>query len=433
MASHHHHLRHHPTAATFCCCCPPYPPCHHHPPLPPPPDCNPIYHHPPQPHLYPAPTPISDSHQHRPSFREGYYDEERETQHTIASLLRRISVLESALRGSTSSSSYSLRDAAARTIQAHFRAFLLRRSRTLRQLKDLASIKSALAILKSSVTKQIQFDYDLMYHQAMELARKLDTVQGGDPMIRDGKYLVKRELVKFLDFMDRFYVERVSSSSGVNMRYKKSNSRIRVPNGEREMGNLKSGGAKTVAMEKLRGLVERIDKIKEELDEGEEISVIDGPDDFVKQHSVSGRNNMNLANQFYRARPKVKKSVSFADDGKVCRVLKGNSNPILDEDDDDDDDDDDDGDSVSLVRRDFENGDVCREVEENEVSSKEDDDGEEDEVEAHLENVRNEGIMQRKMYNQGEDDGIEFSAPLPLKMEKRADFIDKRKKSTLDL
>ncbi|CAA0820275.1 BAG family molecular chaperone regulator 8-chloroplastic [Striga hermonthica] len=428
MASHHHHLSHRPTAASFCCCCPPYPPCHHHPPPPPlPPDCHPIYHHPPQPHLYPAQTPISDSHQHRPSFRELYYDEERETQHTIASLLRRIAALESALRGRTSSSAYYLRDAAARTIQAHFRAFLLRRSRTLRQLKDLASIKSSLGVLKSSVTKQILFDYDLMYHQAMELARKLDTVQGGDPMIQDGKNLVKRELVKFMDFMDGFYIERVSSSSGVNMRYKQSNSRIRVPNGKREMGNLKSGSAKNVTMEKLRGLVERIEKIKEELDEDEENSVIDGSDVFVQNHCVSGINNMNLANQYYRARPKLKKSVSFADDGEICRVLNRNSESILE------DNDDDNGDSVGLVRRDFENGDVGREVEENEVLSKEDDDGEEDEVEAHLENLRNECIMQRKMYKQGEDDGIDFSVPLPLKMEKGANFIDKRKKLTLDL
>ncbi|CAA0828381.1 BAG family molecular chaperone regulator 8-chloroplastic [Striga hermonthica] len=432
MAS-HHHLRHHPAAASYCCCCPPYSSCHHHPPPPPPPDHHPFYHQPPQPS---SQIHLPDSHQYHTRFRERYLMEERDTQATIASLLRRIAALESALRGrSSAATSRSLRDAAARTIQSHFRAFLLRRSRTLRQLKDLASIKSALGVLKSSVTKQIHSDYDLIYQQAMVLALELDTVQGGDPMIRDGKSLVKKDLIKFMDFLDGFYVRRVSSSSGVNMTLERRNSNIRVPKGGRKMVNVKSGDVKSVTMEKLRGLVERIDKIAEELDEDEESKVVESPEVFMKKHCVSGSKNMNLAKQLYGVRPKVKKSVSFADDGKFYCVLGRNSEPILNDDDDDDDDDD----RVKLVSRDFEDNDVCREVEEDEVSLKEADD-EEDEEEARLENDNNaekttyEGNFERRICdNQGEEDGTAFSAPLPFTMETRSTLMDKRKKMAHDL
>ncbi|GER49343.1 calmodulin-binding family protein, partial [Striga asiatica] len=452
------HLRHHPAASSYCCCFPPYSSCHHHPP--PPPDYHRFYHQPPQPS---SQIHLPDSHQYHTRFRGRYLVEERDARATIASLLRRIAALESALRGrSSASTSHSLRDAAARTIQSHFRAFLLRRSRTLRQLKDLATIKSALGVLKSSVTKQIHFDYDLIYQQAMDLALELDAVQGGDPMIRDGKSLVKRELNKFMDFLDGFYVRRVSSSSGVNMRLESPNSNIRVPEGGRKMVNVKSGGVKSVTMEKLRGLVERIDKIAEELDEDEESKVVESPEVFMKKHCVSGSKNMNLAKQLYGVRPKVKKSVSFADDGKFYCVLGRNSEPILNDDDDDDYDrelygirpkvkksvsfagdgkvysvlgrnsepilnDDDDDDRVKLVSRDFEDNDVCREVEEDEVSLKEADD-EEDEEEARLENDKNS----EKATYEGEEDCTAFSAPLPFTMETRGNLIDKRTKMARD-
>ncbi|KAK6155034.1 hypothetical protein DH2020_009282 [Rehmannia glutinosa] len=433
MAS-HHRIRHHSTAASYCYCCSPYSPSHHHPPPPPPPDCYPVFHPPPQPHLYSAQTHLPNLHQYHPHFQQRWYEEEIENQHTISSLLRRIAALESALRSrSSSSSSRSLRDAAARTIQTHFRAFLLRRSRTLRQLKDLAYIKSALSILKSSVSKQTHFDYDVVYHQAMELVLKLDAIQGGDPMIRDGKISVRRELSNFFDFIDGFYLERRGVSNGVNMRYERGNVKFRVPNGGKKVGNVKCGGLKSVNMEKLRGLAERIDKLAEELDE-EEIEVIEIPNVSTKKHGDSGNKTGGLVKRLGGVQPKVKKSVSFADNGKVYRVLRRNSEPILDENDDD---------SIDRVR-DLED-DLCREVEEIGVTSKEaDDDDDDEEVEAQSENggsmnssdgerdvrshPRNGVNFERKMYNQGGADKIAYSAPLPLKMETRADVIDKRKK-----
>ncbi|KAL3624041.1 hypothetical protein CASFOL_032857 [Castilleja foliolosa] len=373
--SSHHHLRHHPAASSYCYCCPPCTQCHHHPPPPPPSDCHQFYHPPPHPHLYSAQTHLPISHQNHSRSQESYLESGIETQQTIASLLRRISTLESALRGrSSSSSSYSLRAAAARTIQTHFRAFLLRRSRTLRQLKDLASIKSTLSYLKCSVSKQTHFDYDAVYHQARALALKLDSIKGCDPMIRDGKCSVRRELNKFLDFISGFYTD---------WRYERINVKNRVPNGERKMGNK---GLKNASMEKLRGLVERIDKLAEELNESE---VNESPgNSFIEKQCVSGNKKGGVVKQLCEVQPKVKKSVSFADDdGNVYRVLR-NSEPTADDDDDDDD--------------------ICREVEEIGSGSKDDD----DEVEAHSENdsedekdlrsnyIRSGGDFETKKYDQ---------------------------------
>ncbi|KAL6551595.1 hypothetical protein OROGR_007749 [Orobanche gracilis] len=428
MASHHHHLRHYPTAASYCYCSPPYSLCHHHPP--PQPDWHPLYHPPPQPHLYSAQTNLPNSHQCHPRSQERCFEEERETQHTISSLLHRIATLESALR--SRSSPHSLREAAARTIQTHFRAFLLHRSRTIRQLKALASLKSTLGFLKSSVSKQTHFDYDVVYHHAMELVGRLDTIQGGDPMIRDGKKSVRRELNNFLDFIDGFDIEHMGVSSGINVRYKRCNMKNKVPGGEKRVSNMKRGELRSATMEKLRGLVERIDKLSEEMDDEEESKVIESPDDvFMEKYRVCDNVKAGLVKQVRGVQSKLKKSVSFADNVKVYSLEKNYS------------DDDGNIDRVKFVSRDFED-DLCREVEEIGVSSKEaendDDDVEEvPEVEVHSENgcvdekesrscLRSGGDFGRRIYNQHEVDNAAFSAPLPLKMETRAGMIDKRKK-----
>ncbi|KAL2240364.1 BAG family molecular chaperone regulator 8, chloroplastic [Sesamum indicum] len=426
MASHHHLC--HPSTASYCrCYSTSYSACHHHPP-----DSHFLFHPPPQPNLCSAQTHLPNSQHYYPHFRESSFQEERQTHPTIVSLLRRIAVLESALH-SRSSSLQSVRDAAARTIQSYFRAFLLRRSRTLRQLKDLASIKSTLRSLKSSVSERTHFDYDVIYRKAMNLLLKLDAIQGGDPMIRDGRSSIRRELNKFLDSIDGFCLERRVLSSGVNVRYDRNNVKHSVANGERNMGNVQCGDLRSVDVEKLRGLVERIDRLAEELDEVES-EVIESPSVLAKQHGVSGNKCGGLVRQHSGVQPKVKKSVSFADNGKVYRVFRRNSEPFLVESYDDSID----GDSAG---RDLKN-DFDGEVEEFGVQLKEAED--DDEVEAHTESggslhssdgekdsriyLRSEGNSGSKMYNQGEADDFTFSAPLPLKMESRTDLIDKRKK-----
>ncbi|GAB4831720.1 hypothetical protein Ancab_005732 [Ancistrocladus abbreviatus] len=126
------------------------------------------------------------------------------------SLLQRVNNLESSLHrfSFSSSCSFSLRDIAARTIQTHFRAYLVRRSRALRQLKELASIKSSLNSLKSSLSLQTYLDVDSLSRKATDLLLQVDAIQGGDQMIRDSKKSITQEIVRFLDLVDGVCVGR---------------------------------------------------------------------------------------------------------------------------------------------------------------------------------------------------------------------------------
>ncbi|KAL0310221.1 UNVERIFIED_CONTAM: BAG family molecular chaperone regulator 8, chloroplastic [Sesamum calycinum] len=370
MASHHHPAAASSPASCYChCCYATYTPCLHHPP--PPPDSH--LHHPPyQPNLYSGISHLPNLNQYHDHFQEHYFQEGRQTQPTVSSLLRRIAALESSLRrrSSQTSSSQSLRYAAARTIQTHFRAFLVRRSRTLRQLKELASIKSTLGILKSSVSERTHFDFDAIYRKAMNLLLKLDTIQG-------------------------FCVERRVLASGVNLRYRGNDLKSRVSSPQRKLDNVKCGDLKRVNVEKLRGLVERIDKLAEELDEQQE-------------------------------------------NGKVYRVTRRNHKPFLEEYCDGSIDRD------NLVDEEKElEDDLCREIEEIGLSSRvaEDDD---DDLEVHSENEgslpssdgeknprncsKSNGDSERKRHGQDGTDDFIFHAPLPAKMEIRGDSVDKRKK-----
>ncbi|CAN6327634.1 unnamed protein product [Urochloa humidicola] len=97
---------------------------------------------------------------------------------------------------------------AARTIQAHFRRFLARRSRTLRQLKELAVLRSKAAAIRGSLSgRRGCADPAAISEAAMGLLLRLDAIQGGDPMIREGKRAVSRELSRILEFVDKVLVK----------------------------------------------------------------------------------------------------------------------------------------------------------------------------------------------------------------------------------
>ncbi|CAD6271604.1 unnamed protein product [Miscanthus lutarioriparius] len=99
-------------------------------------------------------------------------------------------------------------DRAARTIQAHFRRFLARRSRTLRQLKELAVLRSKAAAIRGSLSgRRGGADPAAVSEAAMGLLLWLDAIQGGDPMIREGKRAVSRELTRILEFVDKVLIK----------------------------------------------------------------------------------------------------------------------------------------------------------------------------------------------------------------------------------
>ncbi|KAG8086079.1 hypothetical protein GUJ93_ZPchr0010g8145 [Zizania palustris] len=102
----------------------------------------------------------------------------------------------------------SARERAARTIQAHFRRVLVRRSRTLRQLKELAVLRSKAAALRGSLSgRRGAGDPAGISEATMNLLFHLDAIQGEDPMIREGKRAVSRELTRILEFVDKVLVK----------------------------------------------------------------------------------------------------------------------------------------------------------------------------------------------------------------------------------
>ncbi|XXG46765.1 hypothetical protein AAC387_Pa02g1526 [Persea americana] len=223
MASHHHtHNPHHPTCCCRYSCC-----ASSHPSL-----------------LSPSPSPsLSDSllqiiashllQSPPPNFQSKYqhlHHQQTQTQTQsqsqtqtlllLQSLLSRVSALESSLHHLSSPPSQtpppppppsqtspppplpSLRNLAARTIQTHFRAFLVRRSQTLRNLKDLATIRSNFVSLKSSLLDEAHHTPDAVSQEASDLLIKLDSIQSRDSLINEGKRAIRAELSQFLESVE---------------------------------------------------------------------------------------------------------------------------------------------------------------------------------------------------------------------------------------
>lgn len=91
-------------------------------------------------------------------------------------------------------------------IQARFRRFLVRRSQTLGYLKRLASIKSNVVALRSSISGDSGAEPEDLSRRAFDLLLQLDSIQSSDPMIRDGKRAVSREVTGILDFVEKVLV-----------------------------------------------------------------------------------------------------------------------------------------------------------------------------------------------------------------------------------
>ncbi|KAL5723072.1 hypothetical protein ACHQM5_006516 [Ranunculus cassubicifolius] len=192
-------------------------------------------------------------HQHQQQNQHKYHKHSHQDQQQrnqgqqvllLNSLLKRIEALESSLKHVSSSkttnkpspSAKSLREFAARTIQIHFRAFLVRRSRTLRNLKHLAIIKSSFNSLKALISDKPYFNHQVVSEKAMDLLHKLDSIQGGDPMIRDGKRAICRELVQILEYIDEMSIRRkqIYSNTMKKVRFAEDNHGYRACNGGNE-------------------------------------------------------------------------------------------------------------------------------------------------------------------------------------------------------
>ncbi|KAL5231414.1 hypothetical protein ABZP36_030190 [Zizania latifolia] len=161
------------------------------------------------PHCFPSapvPPPRPNHRRHRVAAHQDVEEEEKED--APPSPPRRTRAASSA------------RERAARTIQAHFRRFLARRSRTLRQLKELAVLRSKAAALRGSLSgRRGAGDPAAISEATMDLLFHLDAIQGGDPMIREGKRTVSRELTRILEFVDKVLVkehEEIATSGALD-------------------------------------------------------------------------------------------------------------------------------------------------------------------------------------------------------------------------
>ncbi|KAL4368830.1 hypothetical protein GQ457_05G017170 [Hibiscus cannabinus] len=331
--------------------------------------------------------------------------QQEELDFILFSLVSRINALESSLqhfsRASKFSShpSLSLKDAAARVIQIHFRAFLVHRSRTLRQLKDLAFIKSSLDSLKLSVSNKTHFDNVAVSRKAMALLRKLDSYQGGDPMVREGKRSVSRDLRQFLEYIQGLVLERNKQlfKNAKNARVWGNGSKARI---------LSSNSRGT--MEKLRDRIENLERLSktEEGDDEDGDVELEGFHQVIGEtqnprFSIAGKaivsatqnTNGGVLVRRQGIQPTVKKTVSFAENGDIYRIIRSGDGDLADE-------------SVSSD----DHGGIMENlvIEENGKEM----------------NLNNE---EASCDYEIQDGDFVLTAPLPVKMEPKADLMKKRK------
>ncbi|KAJ8775170.1 hypothetical protein K2173_020174 [Erythroxylum novogranatense] len=356
----------------------------------------------------------------------GCDDNPQQTHFVVSSLLRRINALESSLSRLSPPStatyrpnpSHSLRDAAARVIQSNFRSFLVCRSRTLGQLKDLAFIRSSFTALKSSVSDKTRFSSEIVSRKAMDLLLKLDSVQGGDPMIRDGKRSISRDLIKFLEFIDDLAVKR----RGISLKSTKNASRaLRLSRG---CGDLTEKQKEIV--ENLRGRLEKISGFSRVCEnDGENVelegfvNVIGEDDHEVEDVDLSNNNGVPVKRTVAQNQPRVKKAVTFVENRNVCRVYDDSHELVLNEEgslsgESDSSDGNGGGSETDYLQ---ETKGVSKVIEKDEETV----------YEQNCDNEKNFGRnLRTNGYCQDQDRSLFFAAPVPVKMEPRAASTKKR-------
>lgn len=248
-------------------------------------------------------------------------------------------------------------------------------------------------------------------------------------MIREGKRSISRDLVRFLEFMDEVSVKR----HGLSFKTSKNVS-FGHPNGDKSRvlrTKIKNMDGQRDMIEKLRARVEKISELSK-IYQNEENAELEGflqvsyDDEENPPRFVIRGNNGRISNGVLVKRKgvqsKVKKSVSFADNGNVYRVYSDIHEPISSEDGTCLDD------SISSGHQGEEDltKTVCKGFPQ----------GTEDDEKAHSENgesprssdgersprriSRREGSHEIGGHIRVQNGNYAFSAPLPLKMESKA-------------
>lgn len=255
-------------------------------------------------------------------------------------------------------------------------------------------------------------------------------LQCGDPIVRDGKRSISRDLVLFLEFIDGVVMKRhgLSLKAVKKARFGQNVNKSRVlptkcddlGRDQREMiGKLRD------RIEKIRGFA----RVSENDEEDVELEGFQHVSDEDEENLMTRFKNGVLVKR-HGLQPKVKKNVSFAENGNVYRVFSNSDEPVSSGDGSDSSDDH--GELVENLRSEVE--DVKGFAQETE-----------DDDEAHTENdgspqasdgernprarmtQRREDIYETKVHDLGQNGYLLFSAPLPVKMESKADIIKRNK------
>ncbi|KAF8077297.1 hypothetical protein N665_1048s0003 [Sinapis alba] len=347
--------------------------------------------------------------------RQRFVNQEND-QREYDNLLRKINDLDLSLdRFSARRESYSsLKDSAARGIQTHFLSYLVRRSASLRQLKELTRIESSFVSLRSSVSGQTHFPFEAVSREATRLLLRLDYIKGGaDSMIRDGKRTLCRDLVRFLHYVDGCAVRRRNVENIAELEEFGQDIPIVYIGKSRKLGALKPG-VESVKRNKVKTPVYELTLSAEDDDDGEEIMMM-SRDDGV------GNSSSSRCSSGVVGKTRVTKNVSFNENGNVYKVY-GDSPEATG------------GDDGSTSGSNNESGDGYSEVENIKYVSKENDGFEDEESLSENEeessssqgskeevqlsgNVSHTGRNKTKREVQLGKGSLMFSPPLPLKME----------------
>lgn len=257
-------------------------------------------------------------------------------------------------------------------------------------------------------------------------------LQGSDPMIRDAKRSINKELIRFMDYLDELSVKRHQLSTRVvkNLRIGVSGTKSRGFSSDQRGSSSETRGPREDGerelLEKLRKRVEKMEGYSRASEEdGEE----DNVEDVNSRLYVNGKRGVErvrngvLMKRQAGAPSKAKKSVRFAENGNVYMVYKGSNGPVsFVECHSNDGSDSVDAEEMGREIEEIGTGDDEEEDEESPQIS-DDDDGRDPRSNVVAESD-NESSGHEPIEN--EDGSFVFSAPLPVKMEPRADLMNKK-------
>lgn len=244
-------------------------------------------------------------------------------------------------------------------------------------------------------------------------------LQSGDPMIRDSKRSISRELIRFMDYLDDLSMKRHQLLSRVvkNVKLGGTGTKSRVFQSDQRTSIADCRGLEGEEgelLEKLRKRVEKIEGFSGVSEEDQEKDVeLENPRTYTNGKPAVLIRTGILKKRHAGVQAKAKKNVNFADNGNAYMVYRSSNWPNPN------------GECNSIDGSDsIDAEELGTEVEEIGTGD--------DEEEVHTDDNESPQISDddrdpRSDLIENDDGSFVFSAPLPVKMEPRADMRSKKK------